>query len=98
MPTVTDMPEVTIVGAGIAGLAAALRLAERGFKVTLYEQNDFLGGKLGAHNHSLDGKPAYANDYHEHSFHMYLNWYHNFWQIAEEIKMRHLFKAQPEMT
>jgi uncharacterized protein with NAD-binding domain and iron-sulfur cluster len=84
------MPQVTVIGAGIAGLAAALRLVERGFDVTLFEQDDFLGGKLGAHNHG-----RYKTDYHERSFHMYLNWYHNFWQIVDELGIRRHFKAEP---
>jgi len=92
------MPEVTVVGAGMAGLAAALRLAQRGFKVTVFEQEDFLGGKLGAHIDRREDPPPYPHDYHEHSFHMYLNWYHNFWRIADEIGIRDQFKAQPEMT
>jgi NAD(P)-binding Rossmann-like domain/Flavin containing amine oxidoreductase len=92
------MPEVTVVGAGIAGLTAAMRLAEQGFKVTLFEQEDFLGGKLGAHIDRRDDPPPYPHDYHEHSFHMYLNWYHNFWRIADEIGIRDRFKAQPEMN
>jgi len=25
------------------------------------------------------------SDWHEHCYHMYLNWYHNFWQLMEEI-------------
>jgi Flavin containing amine oxidoreductase len=73
------MPEVIIVGSGLAGMSAATRLLEQGFKITLYEQNNFLGGKLGAHK---DGdKP----DPHEHCYHMYLNWYNNFWQLMTEI-------------
>ena len=44
----TEGSQVIVVGAGIAGLSAALRLAERDFKVTLVEQNNFLGGKLGS--------------------------------------------------
>ncbi|MGO8917894.1 MAG: FAD-dependent oxidoreductase [Stellaceae bacterium] len=75
------MPQVTIVGAGIAGLAAALRLVERGFDVIVLEQDGFLGGKLGAHTH--DG--AHKADYHEHSYHMYTNWYRNFWQIIHDV-------------
>jgi uncharacterized protein with NAD-binding domain and iron-sulfur cluster len=92
------MREVTVVGGGIAGLTAALRLAERGFKVTLFEQEDFLGGKLGAHVDRRNEPPSYPNDYHEHSFHMYLNWYHNFWRIAEEIGALGKFKPQAEMN
>lgn len=35
-----------IIGAGVAGLAAAIRLAVRGYKVTVYEANAYAGGKL----------------------------------------------------
>jgi Flavin containing amine oxidoreductase/NAD(P)-binding Rossmann-like domain len=73
------MPEVTIVGSGLAGISAANRLMERGFDITLYEQNDFLGGKLGAHRDGEKDNP------HEHCYHMYLNWYNNFWQFMREI-------------
>jgi uncharacterized protein with NAD-binding domain and iron-sulfur cluster len=83
-----DMAQVTIVGAGIAGLTAALRLLERGFSVTILEQNAFVGGKLGAHQSPI------GSDYHEHSYHMYLNWYHNFWKIMEDINVRDRFVAQ----
>ena len=79
------MPKVTIVGAGIAGLSAALRLLERGFEVQLIEQDKFYGGMLRAYH--LDDKP----EWHEHSYHMFMNWYHNFWQIADEIGIRDKF-------
>jgi hypothetical protein len=52
---------------------------EQGFDITLYEQNDFLGGKLGAHRDNKNKDP------HEHCYHMYLNWYNNFWQFMREI-------------
>jgi phytoene desaturase len=35
-----------IIGAGIAGIAAAIRLSCRGFKVTVFEKNSYPGGKL----------------------------------------------------
>jgi NAD(P)-binding Rossmann-like domain/Flavin containing amine oxidoreductase len=84
-----NVPEVAIIGAGIAGLSAALRLIERGFAVTIFEENDFIGGKLGAHNH-----PERPDDFHEHAYHMYLDWYHNFWQMMDEIGARDRFAAQ----
>lgn len=45
--------KVGIVGAGVAGLTAALRLAERGFKVTVFEERNYVGGKFGAHQDEL---------------------------------------------
>jgi len=59
------MPEVTIVGGGIAGLTSALRLLQRGFDVTLLEQDDFLGGMLRAA--LCDDSECHVR--HEHSYH-----------------------------
>jgi phytoene desaturase len=39
---------IGIVGAGIAGIAAAVRLAAGGYKVSVFEANDYPGGKLTA--------------------------------------------------
>ena len=39
------MSRVGVVGGGLAGLAAACTLAARGHAVTLFEKNDWLGGK-----------------------------------------------------
>jgi len=36
---------VHVVGAGLAGLSAAVRLTERGFRVVLHEANPFAGGR-----------------------------------------------------
>lgn len=39
---------VNIVGAGIAGLATAIRLAARDYRVTVFERSNVPGGKLGS--------------------------------------------------
>lgn len=39
---------IIIIGSGVAGLAAALRLSAAGHKVTVVEANDYVGGKLTA--------------------------------------------------
>jgi protoporphyrinogen oxidase len=45
--------EVTILGAGLSGLAAAQRLGEHGWNTTVYEKNKYVGGH--AYTHSIDG-------------------------------------------
>ncbi len=48
-PTVSrGMPRVAIVGGGLAGLAAAVALANRGFEITLFEARRQLGGRAGS--------------------------------------------------
>lgn len=39
---------IVIIGSGVAGLAAAVRLGAAGHKVTVVEANDYVGGKLTA--------------------------------------------------
>ncbi len=67
-------PEVVIVGAGIAGLAAATGLAERGVAVTVVEQQTYLGGRVGGWSDTLaDGTPAAMN----RGFHAFFRQYYN---------------------
>lgn len=80
------MQKVIIVGAGIAGLTASLRLLERGFQVKLYEQDDFIGGMLRSHHEHDHG--TYPR---EHSYHMLCNWYYNFWSVAKDLKIEENF-------
>jgi uncharacterized protein with NAD-binding domain and iron-sulfur cluster len=83
---------VAVIGAGMAGLTAAYRLAERHYQVTIFEQKTYPGGQFGAHNHRrpapyLSGAPR-PSVHHEHCYHMFLNWYHNFWRLAADVGLR----------
>ncbi|RYE35282.1 MAG: FAD-dependent oxidoreductase, partial [Sphingobacteriaceae bacterium] len=40
------MKKAIIIGAGIAGIATAIRLAVKGFEVEIFEANSYPGGKL----------------------------------------------------
>jgi uncharacterized protein with NAD-binding domain and iron-sulfur cluster len=70
---------VTVVGGGLAGMVAALRLAERGFSVDLFEATDRLGGKAGATRH--------GDDFDEHGYHIFPLWYRNVWQLVDELQI-----------
>src|SRR5215210_2075457 len=52
---------VVVVGAGIGGLAAAIRLAAAGFEVEVFEKNGQVGGRMGrleAGGFSFDTGPS----------------------------------------
>ena len=69
---------VAVVGAGLAGMSAAIRLAERGYRVRLVERNGYLGGKLGAWPHVLaSGERVTA----EHGFHGFFLHYYNLYAL-----------------
>ncbi|MFI9819552.1 FAD-dependent oxidoreductase [Streptomyces sp. NPDC052013] len=69
-----DAPRVAVVGGGIAGLAAATALAERGAQVTLYEGRDTLGGRLAGHRTRLaDGSEVTMS----RGFHAFFRQYYN---------------------
>ncbi|HET9390289.1 MAG TPA: sarcosine oxidase subunit alpha family protein [Steroidobacteraceae bacterium] len=50
--------DVLVIGAGPAGLAAALAAARRGARVVLCEEDFLLGGRLNAERCSIDGSDA----------------------------------------
>ncbi|BBX48766.1 NAD(P)/FAD-dependent oxidoreductase [Mycobacterium cookii] len=68
------VPHVVVVGAGIAGLAAAAGLCERGVRVDVVEACDYLGGRVGGWPDTLaDGSVAAMN----RGFHAFFRQYYN---------------------
>ena len=56
MPPTQSPPTVAIAGGGLAGLAAACALSDAGFRVTLFEQRPFLGGRASSYEHPGTGE------------------------------------------
>ena len=79
---------VAVVGGGLAGIAAASVLGERGFRVHLFERNSYLGGKVGSWTVEFpDGFRARV----DHGFHAFFRHYYNLSRFLEETGAgRHL--------
>jgi heterodisulfide reductase subunit A len=56
VPTVPVFQRALVVGGGIAGMTAALSIADHGFEVDLIEQGAQLGGNLHWLRHTIDGE------------------------------------------
>ncbi|MCI4063041.1 FAD-dependent oxidoreductase [Micromonospora sp. R77] len=70
-----------VVGGGIAGMSAAVVLAERGVDVTVLEAAPTLGGRLGAWPEALpDGEQR-----NEHGFHAFFRQYYNWRSILRRV-------------
>lgn len=81
---------VAVVGGGIAGIIAASKLAERGFRVHLFEKNDYLGGKIGGWKVQKEDGTELAV---EHGFHAFFRQYYNLQAFLREREIYQEFEA-----
>ncbi len=81
---------VAVIGAGLAGLRAACLLAERNFRVSLYDKNTYLGGKIGAWQVTLtDGTTMGV----EHGFHAFFRHYYNLNRFLDQLGITKAFRS-----
>jgi isorenieratene synthase len=82
------VPRVGVVGGGLAGIAAASALGQRGLDVTLLERNAYLGGKIGAWKAPVgDGEQTI-----DHGFHAFFRQYYNLNRFLDALGLRRGFK------
>ena len=70
----SEIPHVVVIGAGIAGLAAAAGLAERGVSVDVLEREPNLGGRVAGWAEHLDDGTETTNN---RGFHAFFRQYYN---------------------
>lgn len=76
---------VCVIGGGIAGITAASALSSRGFRVTLLEAKEGLGGMLGSSRARFaDGFEAEV----DHGFHAFFRNYYNLSTLLERTGVR----------
>ncbi|MDZ4845833.1 MAG: FAD-dependent oxidoreductase [Chitinophagales bacterium] len=84
---------VAVIGSGLAGLSAATTLAERGFKVTVIEKSNYIGGKTGAWQHTF--KDGYTVTI-DHGFHAFFYQYYNLWNFIEKMQVKKFMRPIEE--
>jgi carotenoid phi-ring synthase / carotenoid chi-ring synthase len=80
---------VAVIGGGLAGIAAASTLGTRGYSVTLFEAQSYLGGKLGSWPVELSpGKTEWVS----HGYHAFFRHYYNLNRFLLALGIRQKFK------
>lgn len=87
--SIQEPKKVVVVGGGLAGLAAAYELSQRGFAVTLLERSPQLGGKIASWQVQV-GRETFMM---EHGFHGFFPQYYNLFSLVDELKIQDNFKS-----
>ena len=80
--TGSEAPRVAVVGGGIAGMAAAVVLAERGIRTAVLEREPGLGGRAGAFPVRLATGETVQMD---RGFHAFFRQYYNLRALLRRI-------------
>lgn len=80
---------VVVIGGGLAGLACAYELSQRGFAVTLLEKSPQLGGKIASWPIEVAGETFMM----EHGFHGFFPQYYNLNSLVDELGVTDNFQS-----
>lgn len=82
------MKKVLVIGAGVAGISAAIRLSENGFAVTLVESRSFVGGRTYSIFDKATGETI------DNGQHIFAGAYNHFFYILEKLGTIHSLEKQ----
>jgi squalene-associated FAD-dependent desaturase len=91
MSPVADEPDVVVVGAGFAGLSAAVRLTRRGLRVLVLEARSRLGGRATAFADSVTGELV------DNGQHVLLGCYRETFAFLDAIGATDNVRLQPQL-
>ncbi|MBD2690631.1 FAD-dependent oxidoreductase [Anabaena catenula] len=87
--TLNATKSVVVIGGGLAGLACAYELVQRGFTVTLLEKSPQLGGKIASWQIEAAGETFMM----EHGFHGFFPQYYNLNSVVSELEVKENFQS-----
>jgi isorenieratene synthase len=87
--TLNKNKTVVVIGGGLAGLACAYELSQRGFTVTLLEKSPQLGGKIASWQIAAAGETFMM----EHGFHGFFPQYYNLKSLVGELGITDNFQS-----
>lgn len=82
---------IAIIGGGFAGLSAGVYLAEKGFRVEVFEKRPLLGGR------AYSVKDSTTGDSMDNGQHLMMGCYHHTLAFLEKIGTRHKLEFQEKM-
>jgi carotenoid phi-ring synthase / carotenoid chi-ring synthase len=84
-----QLKSVVVIGGGLAGLACAYELSQRGFVVTLLEKGPQLGGKVASWSIQVGDETLMM----EHGFHGFFPQYYNLNRLLNELEVSKNFRS-----
>ncbi len=93
------MPDVAIIGAGLAGLSAAVSLASKGFSVQIFEAGQKAGGRASAFPFNLTSphNSSQKEYYLDNGQHIMMGCYHETLSLLSEISAMDKISIQHRM-
>jgi squalene-associated FAD-dependent desaturase len=85
-------PHVVLVGGGLAGLAAASSLVDRGLRLTLFESRPRLGGRASSFTDPVTGEPV------DNCQHVSMGCCTNLADFCRRVGLEHLFRSEREVV